>query len=260
MQYQRLTNCANYAIKGVFALLLAVSLTRCTSAQYAKEDPEGVYQEAEEAAKDEHYLQAIEKYRELKNRYPYSSRAIDAELRIADAYFAQESYLEAESSYEIFKELHPTHPKSDYVQYQIALSYYYQIPSNSARDLSAAFKAIDSFDQLAQKFPNSQFVPKAKEFTIEARKRLAEHEVYVAEFYFRREHYLSASYRYSSLLRNFSNLGYDEEALLRLGECYTKIRMFGNAKDALRRLVTQFPSGDLTAQAKAMLDDLSEKN
>src|SRR5262249_45370554 len=147
----------------------------------------------------------------------YSSRAADAELRIADAYFAQESYLEAESAYGIYRELHPTDPRSDYVQYQIGLSYFHQIPSDSARDLSAAYKAIENFELLAQKFPNSTYLAKGREFIIEARRRLAEHENYVADFYYQRQHYLSASYRYSALLKNFSKLGYDEEALFRLG-------------------------------------------
>jgi outer membrane protein assembly factor BamD len=240
-------------------VLLGMVLTRCAQNQVAGDDAEGIYKEAEEAFKDERYIIALEKFREVKNRYPYSNRATDSELRIADTYFAEESYIESESAYEIFKELHPTHPKSDYVQYRMALSYYMQIPDNAARDLSAAFKAIDAFENLFDKYPNSEFVAKGKEYIVEARKRLAEHEAYVADFYFRRQHYLSASYRYAALLKDYSNLGFDEEALYRLGESYYHIRMFDNARDTLTRLTTEFPNSGYKGEATALLEELKNR-
>jgi outer membrane protein assembly factor BamD len=219
-------------------------------------DPDALYKEAEEALKDEKYLVAIEKFRDIKNRFPYSARATDSELRIADAYFEQESYLEAESAYEIFRELHPTHPRADYVQFRIGLSYFKLIPDNSSRDLSAAYRAMDAFKVLTDKYPTSEFVKQAQELTQEAKHRLAEHEEYVADFYYRREHYLSASYRYAALLQEFPSLGYDEEALFRLGECYYRTRMFSNAKDTFHRLLNQFPESSYKGAAQSMLDEL----
>ena len=241
-------------------LLLGVCLVRCSHQEVNKDDPDALFSDAEEAFKDERYLIALEKYRDIKNRFPYSSKATESELRIADTYFEQESYLEAESAYEIFKELHPTHPRSDYVQYRIALSYYDQIPDNTARDLSAAYKAIEAFNLLSDKFPSSEYVAKAKEYIGEARKKLAEHESYVADFYYQREHFLSASYRYAALLHDYPNLGYDEEALYRLGECYYHTRMFGNAQDALKRLMAQYPNSGHKAQAQSLIEEMSKKN
>jgi len=246
-------------VLGRIALLLTVmlALSHCASTgKSSDEDPDALYKEAEEALKDEKFLVAIEKFRDLKNRFPYSARATDAELRIADTYFEEESFLEAESAYEIFRELHPTHPKGDYVQFRIGLSYYRLIPGNSARDLSAAYHAIDAFKVLEERYPSSEFVAKGKELTQEARHKLAEHENYVADFYFRRQHYLSASYRYAALLQDFPRLGYDEEALYRLGECYFRVRMFSNAKDTFKRLINQFPQSEFKSAAQSKLDEL----
>lgn len=239
--------------------LLALGLVKCVHKETTAEDADALYREAEEAYKDERYLIAIEKYRDIKNRFPYSARATDSELRIADTYFAQESYLESESAYEIFAELHPTHPKSDYVQYRMALSYFNQIPDDSARDLNPAYKAIEAFEKLSQKFPGSEYSSKAKEYIVESRKRLAEHENYVADFYFRRQHYLSASYRYASLLKEYGNLGYDEEALYRLGQSYYHIRMFDNAEKTLRQLLSEFPEGGHKSEAISLLENIKKQ-
>jgi outer membrane protein assembly factor BamD len=243
----------------LFFVAVAIFLARCTGKEVSKDDAENEYQAAEESYKDEHYLQALDKFRDVKNRFPYSSRATDAELRIADTYFAQESYIEAESAYEIFKELHPTHPKADYVQYQIAQSFYNQIPDVSSRDLSAAYRAIDALETMQTKFPNSPYTAKAAELINAARKKLAEHEEYVADFYFQRKHYLSASYRYNALLQEFSKLGYDEEALFRLGVSYMNIRMYANARDALNRLLSEHPETEYKSQALALLEELKTK-
>jgi len=255
MQSQRFSR-----IWGVLgASLLLAFFTQCSHNEVNKESPDALFTEAEEAFTDERYLIAIEKYRDIKNRFPYSARAVDAELRIADAYFEQENFLEAESAYEIFKELHPAHAKIDYVQYRIALSYFNEIPSNSARDLSAAHKAIEEFQELEQAYPSSTYASKAKDNIIEARKRLAEHENYVADFYFRRRHFLSASYRYAALLEEFPDLGYDEEALFRLGTSYFQTRMNANARDALTRFVKQYPESGWRGEATSLLNDLNKR-
>lgn len=232
----------------------------CASTELSPDDPEALYAEAESEFKDGRFLMAIEKFREVKNRYPYSSRAVDAELRIADSYFDQESFIEAETAYEIFKELHPTHVRSDYVQFRVALSNFNQIPSHPGRDLTAAYKAIDAFHLLEEKFPSSEFIEKAKIHSGEARLKIAEYENYVADFYFRRRHFLSASYRYAALLKDFPEMGYDEEALYRLGESYYRIRMYGNSRDALKRLLKKFPESSLKGEALALLEELQKKN
>ena len=240
-----------------FTIASCLILTQCSHEATKSEGAEGLFAQAEESYKSERYLIALEKYRDLKNRYPYSNRAIDSELRIADVYFEQENYIEAVSAYEIFRELHPSHPKSDYVQYRIAMAYYNQIPSNTARDVSQAYRAIDAFNLLLEQFSGSSYSEKARECLALAKKAMAEQEQYVADFYFDRQHYLSASYRYAALLQDFPNMGFDEEALFRLGYSYFYIKMFNNAKDTLSQYVHKYPNGSWTGDAKSILGEIT---
>ena len=74
------------------------------------------------------------------------------------------------------------------------------------------------------------------------------------------KHFLSASYRYAALLRDFKNSGFEEEALFRLGQCYYNTRMFENARDALNRLLREHPTSNLRGSAQALLQDISKTN
>ncbi len=240
----------------LIVIVATLWIVGCATIEQDAQDPTGLYDQAERAYQRENYLSALEKFRQVKNRYPYSSKATQAELRIADTYFAQESYIEAEAGYEIFREMHPAYPEIDYVQFRVGLSFFKQIPDNIARDLTAAHRAIEEFDVLLAKYPSSKYREEAEKWRKQARTKLAEHEAYVANFYFQRKHYLSASYRYASLFKTFPGLGYDEISLYRLGVCYYRIRMFPNSRDALQRLVKDFPNSGFKGDAFALLKNM----
>lgn len=196
-------------------MVLSVSsiLASCATEEKKTDTPEGAYAVAEELDKDERYEEAIAKYQDIRNRFPYSRFAIMSELSVADVYFRKESYAEAQASYMSFKDLHPKHPRADYVTYQLGMSYYKQLPSTIDRDLSLAPSAMTFFEEVYRQFPNSEYAQLARDFHEEARKKLAAKEVYIADFYFIRKKWDSALSRYEGLLKEFPGLGFDEEAL-----------------------------------------------
>ena len=54
-------------------------------------------------------------------------------------------------------------------------------------------------------------------------------------------------------------MGYDEEALFRLSQCYFQTRMFDNAKATVQQLLTQYPETDYKGSAQALLEKLGKK-
>ena len=55
------------------------------------------------------YTLAVETFQSIIDNYPYSDFAVQAELKIADAYFRNGKYDEALSYYRDFADLHPQH-------------------------------------------------------------------------------------------------------------------------------------------------------
>lgn len=229
----------------VFAVILMAS---CASDEKKTDTAESTFAVAQEYEKDERFDEAIKKYAEVKNKYPYSQYATKAELAIADVYYKEESFGEAQINYQTFRELHPTHPQIDYVIFRTGMSYFQQLPETIDRDLSLANDAITLFDELIQRFPKSEFVAEAKEKKESSLKKLAEKEDYVGDFYFKRKIYDSALLRYEFLVANYPKLGLDERALARAYYSAVKVKDRTKTKKYRDMLKTQFPeSKELTS-------------
>ncbi|WP_413291996.1 outer membrane protein assembly factor BamD [Bdellovibrio sp. HCB185ZH] len=225
-------------------------LSACSTMEKNSDTPDGAFAIAEEFDKGERYEEAIRRYTEVKNKFPYSNFATKAELAIADVYYKQESFAEAQVAYQMFKELHPTVPNSDYVQYRLGMSYYNQLPSSIDRDLTLANDTIINLSDLIKKYPNSEYVAEAKEKRSATIKMLAEKEDYIGNFYFIREIYDSALKRYEGLYSNYKNLGFDARALSRIVISAKKIGDDPKANKYMAILSSDFPGSPELKQAE----------
>jgi outer membrane protein assembly factor BamD len=231
----------------------------CASTPHDTNTAEGAFAYAEDLEKDDRYEEAINKFSECKNKFPYSKIAVEAELRIADIHYKKEAYLESQTAYQLFKDFHPKHPKSDYVTYRLAMSAYNQLPSTIDRDLTPTAKAIQYFNEVISSYSSSEFVKDSLEKRDDCYKRLADKEAYIANFYFIRDMYDSALRRYEGLLEKYPDRGQDEEALYRAGIASFEIGEPERAKRHLEKLLEKFPKGDFTKDAHKALEKYGKR-
>lgn len=234
-----------------FLAFFLQALAACTSTEkFDTSTPEGAFKQAEEMEKDERYEEAVAKYTDVKNKFPYSKLATQAELRIADVQYKREAFIEAAGAYQLFKEFHPKNPQSDYVTFRLAMSYFNQLPSSIDRDLSVADKAILFFDEVINSYPNSQYFAEAKTHRAEALTMLAKKEIYVAEFYAKRKNYDSALKRYETVLKLYPGLGVEPDALLGAASSALKAGDKERGENYLKTLNSQFPNSDQARRAQ----------
>jgi len=202
--------------------------------------PEGSFKLAEKLEKDDRFEEALAQYAQIRNKYPYSKLALEAELRIAQIHFKREEFIEAQSAYQTFKEMHPSYPRIDYVTFQLAMSFFNQLPATTDRDLAVADRAILYFDEVIQTYSKSSYAKDAVKHKLEAVKMLADKEYYIANFYFIRDHYDSALGRFEGLLLKYPKLGFDARALYGAAVSAYKIKDLGKAKTYYNRLLTEY--------------------
>ncbi len=194
---------------------LGFGLLGCSSSEKKASTPEALFARAEEFEKDDRFEEAIRRYQEVRSKFPYSTQALDSELAVADVYYKQESYPEAQAAYQSFRDLHPKHAKSAYVLFRLAMSLYMQMPETIDRDMSLAPETILAFSDVIKKFPQSEHIKESQEKRSELIKKMAEKEIYIADFYFKRKTYESALKRYEFVMKEYPGIGFDEKAQIR---------------------------------------------
>jgi len=199
--------------KLLFIFILLPAIYGCSTVEKDPSTAEEAFKIAQDYEKADRYQVAIQRYTDVKNKFPYSSLATEAELAIADVHYKAEDYSDAQISYQNFRELHPKHPKSDYVVFRTGLSYFQQLPETIDRDLTLANDAIYNFNELIKKYPDSTYKAEAEEYRTKAYSMLTEKELYVADFYFKEKIFDSALLRYESALNKFNGFGYDSRIL-----------------------------------------------
>jgi len=213
-----------------------------------------------EAMERKDFLQAEKYFEHVRTRFPYLEAANEAELKLADLDFEQEKYAEAREKYQSFIKLHPTHAQVDYAAYRSALSHYQDIPSDffllppsTEKDQTEVQSALRTLNEFARQYPQSKYLPEAKEKIEATRLRLAQHELYVAAFYARRERWKAVVQRLEGLLKNYPGTAIEEEALFDLHDAYTKLNDADNARQTLQRVIERLPGTPAAERARRML-------
>ena len=148
---------------------------------------------------------------------------IEAQLKIADAYFDDGSYDEALSYYRDFADLHPQNPRVPYTVLRSAVCHYNQIKSIN-RDQTSTKEALKYLEILSTRYP---YEPETREGEIilqQLRTRLADNMMEIGDFYMVRTQYQSAANRYRAVLDEYPGLGLDSEALYKLAICYEHMK------------------------------------
>ena len=177
------------------------------------------------------YREAITSYERLRDWYPFSVHAKDAELKVADAYFLLEEYDQALVAYRTYYQLHPSDPRIPYVLYRIGRCDFDQMVSVD-RDQTPAANALESFRRLIDQFPDHEYAVKAEEHIQECLKNLAGKEHYVGKFYFKSKHYKAALHRFQSVVNDYPDFGLHAEAKEYIERCNDLIAASAGEQDS----------------------------
>jgi len=262
----------------VFVLLLCPAVLAqvgCKAFETNLQDTEVSYQETarqnyesgDEAFENGNHNEAIKFFEYVKNKFPYSKYAVLADLRIADAHFEREKWLEAADAYRLFARFHPRHEQVPYALFRAAVSFskeieedFFLLPPQREKDQSATQEAIAAYDEYLLRFPKHEHVEEAKKKRIEARTRLADHDLYAAEFYAQRNKWQGAAFRYEHISRTFADTPLAATALLELGRILDEeLERPTQAREAYLALLAQHPEAKEVPVAQARLKSLESR-
>jgi outer membrane protein assembly factor BamD len=198
------------------------------------------------------YKEAAKKFDEVDRQNPYSDWARKAVIMSAFAYYSAGQYDESINAAKRYITLHPGSPDAAYAQYLIGSSYYDQI-LDITRDQERADKAINAYQEVVHKYPDSQYAVEAKRKIEMARDQLAGKEMEIGRFYLNRRDFQGAINRFKVVVTQYQTTREVEEALERLTEAYVALGLVGEAQTAAAVLGHNFPDSPWYKDAYRLL-------
>lgn len=235
----------------LFALLLALLVGCAREVQDDDGDPEVLYQEAREALDNRRYGDAIDRYRTLTTRFPFGRHAEQAQLDMAYAMYRANQPEQAISTLDRFIRTYPTHPNVDYAWYLKGLVNYDQamgflrrlFPGQVVdRDQEMVRRAFQDLQELTRRYPQSRYVPDARQRMVFLRNAMADYEITVGEYYYRRGAHIGAINRARYVLEFYPGAPAKVDALDLLTRSYEAMGIDDLAEDT--RLVLELNVDD----------------
>lgn len=226
---------------------------------YKGESAEVIFQRGEAALRDRSYAEAIKRFEALDVQYPFGRNTEIAQLHIIYAYYMKSDFALAEAAAARFVYAHPASSHVDYALYMRGLSNYYQnlgvferffSVDLATRDLSQIKKSYDDFAELVERHPNSQYAAPAHQYMIYLRNVIAEHELQIGQFYYRRGAYVAAANHANLVVRQYQGAPVVPDALVLMVKSYRGLNLPQNANEALTVLKYNYPDSDYVKKAE----------
>ena len=240
----------------IAAVVLALSISACSLLPEKIDETKTwsaskLYSEARDELASGNYDKSVQYFGKLESRYPFGTYAQQAQLETAYAYYRQGDQPQALAAAERFIKLHPNHPNVDYAYYlrglinfndRVSAFNFLSRQDATERDPKAAREAFDAFKQLVERFPDSTYTPDAiarMKYLVNA---MAQYEVHVANYYYKRGAYLAAANRAQYAIKEYREAPALEEALFVMVRSYDALGMTELRDDAERVMKANYPN------------------
>ncbi len=235
-------------------LVMVLVLAACSSTSKDEElrnSPEKLYAQAKSDLDSGSFDAAIKALERVEGRASGTLLGQQATLDLAYAQWRSNERVLAVATLDRFIKLHPSSPGMDYALYLKGLVNFndnmgflssVSRQNLSERDQQASRDSFQAFGQLIEQFPASKYADDARarmDYIVNA---LADYEVHVARYYYRRSAFLAAANRAQVAVRDYQRAPATEEALYIMAASYEKLGLQTLRDDTERVLKLNFPN------------------
>jgi outer membrane protein assembly factor BamD len=241
-------------------LAVTVLLTACGGLSVDKTEawsPNKIYSEAKDEVSSGAYDKGIALFEKLEGRAAGTPLAQQAQLEKAYAHYKANEPAQAIATLDRFMKLHPDSPAMDYALYFKGLINFNEDlglfgsltrQDLSERDQKAAKESFESFKELVTRFPDSKYSSEARARMTYTVNSIANYEVHVARYYYKRGAYVAAIGRAQTALNDYQNVPAAEEALFILVQSYNALGMTQLRDDTKRVMEKNYPQSEYLSQ------------
>ncbi len=208
-----------------------------------------IYATAYDEFNNENYEEAAMEFLKAENQHPASPWAADALIMAAYSHYVDEDFAGAILATDRFMRFHPGHKDVPYVMYLRGMCYYRQV-SDVRREPGMSAYALQQFQTLVQRFPNSEYAKNAENKIIILKNYIAGKVMFAARNDMKKENWPSAIGRLQSIVTDAQETVMTPEAMFRLTEAYTAIGLPEQVNGYSEMLKLNFPDNEWTKKLK----------
>ncbi len=243
----------NVIIRLLSVLMVAFLLSSCANQTGRSDDPpEVLLAKGKRFIKKKKWEKAQDAFLQTLEDHPDSPERIPALLLLSDSYYADEQYEEAKFNYQKFTELYPANRKVEHAHFYKAMSDFKQIDIAS-RDQTFTTNSLELFQKLLEDFPNGRYKGAIEKKIAECEKKIAENMFFIGKFYFRTHSYQSAIKRFDSLLAQYPDQKFNDEAMYLLAESYFLEENYSKAGEFFKKFLKRYPRSEFAKEARLRL-------
>ncbi|MBX3700930.1 MAG: outer membrane protein assembly factor BamD [Dokdonella sp.] len=211
---------------------------------------EELYAQGATAIDNRNYDLATRSFQRLISRFPFGAYTEQAQLNLAYAQYKSNKPDDAYSTVNRFIKTYPTHRHVDYAYYLRGLVNFnrsggflerYVGQDMTKRDQANLRQSFDDFGALITRYPNSGYAADARQRMIALRNTMAQSELHIAFYYYKRQAYVAASNRAKDIIETYPQTPQVADALAIMYESYARLGQQKLADDAKRVLELNYP-------------------
>jgi len=251
-------------VRGSLVALCVVLLAAAgCSSHKVREDkkvtPDALYKKAHKSLNAYDFNSAIKTYEQLTARFPFTDEARQARLDLIYAYYRAGENESATDAADTFIRENPTHPRVDYAWYIKGLVDFERQPNAieglfhadlSKRPPSNARKSYAAFKTVVEQYPKSEYAHDSLQRMVYLRDRLANYEVHVARYYYKRGAYVAAAQRAKGTIEQYDGAPAVRDALEILIASYDRLDLLPLAAESRQVYAYNYSSDVRYAQAE----------
>ena len=205
------------------AILISLIVLSCSKdkkvvyQQSEKLDPFVIYKEGLEAFEINDFFYASKKFSEAELNFENVDFAAKSAIMSSFSLYGINFYTDALENLERYLKKYPSDKFVIYAHYLIAIIYFEQI-SDEKKDLEPLIKANNKIDFFIKTYPNSEYAIDLKFKKDLIQNQLAAKELFVARFYISTKKWVPAINRLKTIVNDYDQTIFIEEALHRLVE------------------------------------------
>ncbi|MDE6250807.1 MAG: outer membrane protein assembly factor BamD [Alphaproteobacteria bacterium] len=234
--------------KLILMTMVGFALAACAGSDnkvVADEPLADIYKTAYAEFDDKDYDKAAAEFLKAESQYPSSPWAADALVMAAYSHYMDGDFAGAILAADRFMRFHPGNKDVPYVLYLRGMCYYRQV-SDVRREPGMSAYALQQFQQLVDRFPNTEYAKNAENKIIILKNYIAGKVMYSARSEMHRSNWTTAISQLQRIVTDAQETVMTPEALYRLTECYTAIGLPSQAAGYAEMLRLNFPDNEWT--------------